>query len=81
MTYFHFQPIRGTRDEAVYAGSTAVGRVGVKVDWRARLTVSDNAADLRYRAICMTGEVLPGLFASRHDAAEALYAVLRSTSA
>jgi aminopeptidase N len=75
MTYFNYEHIRGTHSEAVYAGSTILGRVAVKSDWRSRLSVSLNGVDLRYRAIGLAGEALPGLFLSRHDAAEALYEV------
>jgi hypothetical protein len=73
MTYFNFKHIRGTHSEAVYAGSTILGRVALKADWRSRLTVSLNDVNLHYRAVGLGGEVLPGLFLSRHDAAEALY--------
>lgn len=71
MTYFSFRHIRGTRGEGVYAGSILLGRVVVKSDWRSRLTVS-SGVDVYY-AVGLEGEALPGLFLSRHDAAEALY--------
>lgn len=79
MTYFTYKHIRGTRSEEVYAGSTILGRVTVKADWRSRLTVSPKSVDL-YCAIGLGGDALPGLFLSRHDAAEALHAAARHAS-
>lgn len=75
MTYFKYEHVRGTRSETVYAGSTLLGRVAVKPDWRSRLMVSPHGVTLRYRAVRLGGEALPRLFVSRHDAAEALYEV------
>jgi len=75
MTYFNYKHVRGTHSEAVYVGSTILGRVAVKTAWRPRLTVSPDGADLHYRAIGLGGEALAGVFSSRHDAAEALYEV------
>jgi hypothetical protein len=80
MTYFAYKHIRGTRSEGVYAGSTLLGRVAVKANWRSRLLVSPNGVDLYYCAIDPDGDALPGSFLSRHDAAEALYEVARETS-
>jgi hypothetical protein len=80
MTYFSYQRSRGTRGETVYAGSTRLGRVIVQKDWRSRLTLSPNGVDLLYRAVGLEGEALPGLFLSRHDAAEALNEVASPAS-
>ena len=74
MTYFNYKHIRGTRSEEVYAGSTILGQVSAKVDWRSRLTVSPTNVTY-YCAVGVGGDALPGLFLSRHDAAEALHAV------
>jgi hypothetical protein len=80
MTYFTYRHIRGARGgDEVYAGSTLLGRVTVKVDWRSRLTVSPKGADL-FCAIGLGGEPLPDLFLSRHAAAEALYDLASDSS-
>jgi hypothetical protein len=72
MTYFTYRRVRGTRSVRVYVGSTLIGRVAVMPDWRSRFTLSDTA-EVRYRAVGMAGDKVPLIFASRHDAAEALY--------
>ena len=59
--------------EDVYEGSTLLGRVAVKRDWRSRLALRPPEVDV-YCATRLTGEPIPGLFLSRHDAAEALFA-------
>lgn len=74
MTYFNYKHIRGTRSEEVYAGTTGLGQVTAKVDWRSRLTVSPTSVT-HYCAVGLGGDLLPGLFLTRHDAAEALHAV------
>jgi len=79
MTYFNYKHKRGTRGEAVYQGSTLLGRVAIKGDWRSRFTLSLTSVDL-YSAIGLGGDTLPGLFRSRHDAAEALYAMTSAAS-
>ena len=71
MTYFQYRRIRGTRSEEVVAGSRLVGRVTLKADWRARLAL--RPGDDGYQAARTDGTVLPRLYRSRHDAAEALY--------
>ena len=71
MTYFQYHRIRGTRAEGVYTGERFVGRVTLKADWRARLAL--RAGDDGYQAVRPDGTVLPTLYRSRHDAAEALY--------
>lgn len=77
MTYFNFRSVRGSRGQDVYVRSTLVGRVSTKADWRSRLTLREATLPL-YQATAIGGEVLPGLFPSRHDAAEALYTAFRS---
>jgi hypothetical protein len=72
MTYFNYRHIRGTRSDGVYVGTTLIGRVSAKVDWRSRLTVSQTSI-ISYRAVRLAGDELPVLYPSRHDAAEALY--------
>jgi hypothetical protein len=79
MTYFSFRHIRGTRSDAVYVGPMLVGRIALKTDWRSRITVSDKNT-IQYRATDVGGAALPVLFASRHDAAEALYEVAHGAS-
>ena len=74
MTYFSYRHDFGTRGEAVYVGSRRIGRVIVKTDWRSRAMVSRTSVDL-YRAVRLDGTTFPTLFASRHDAAEALHDV------
>ena len=74
MTYFSFRSARGTRGEDVYEGSTLLGRVKVLRDWRSRLTLRQSGGDV-FCATPLTGEAVPGLFPSRHDAAEALFAL------
>lgn len=73
MTYFNYRRVPGKRGDGVYAGSSLVGHVVVKADWRSRLTLGPTVES--YSAIGLGGEALPGLFRSRHDAAEALHAV------
>ena len=73
MTYFSYRHIRFTRSEGVYVGSTFVGRVSVRTDWRSRLTIRDTILT-QYRATGLEGNELSELYPSRHDAAEALYA-------
>ncbi len=79
MTYFSYKRLRGTRSEAVYTGATLLGRVTVRADWRSRIGLGGRVGDL-YCAIGLGGEALPGLFPSRHDAAEALYDAARRQS-
>jgi len=79
MTYFSYRSPRGTRGEDVYEGSTLLGRVAVKRDWRSRLTLRQAGLDV-YCATQLTGEPIPGLFPSRHDAAEALFAIASGAS-
>ncbi len=74
MTYFHYRRVRGSRSEGVYAGTDMVGRVSLKTDWRARLAL--RTGDDGYQAVQPDGTVLPQLYRSRHDAAEALYAIV-----
>lgn len=73
MTYFSYKRVRGTRGERVFKGSTFLGAVAQRRDWRSRFTLSDAGVDLYYYAIGPGGEPLSGFFPSRHDAAEALY--------
>lgn len=73
MTYFHYKRARLNRGDDVYAAGTLLGRVTVRPDWRARLSVRQGGAE-QYRATTAGGSVLPDLYRSRHDAAEALYA-------
>ena len=73
MTYFTFKQVRRTRAEHAYVGSTLLGRVAVRTDWRSRLTLS--AGPRTYYATRLGGELLAESFPSRHDAAEALYEI------
>jgi hypothetical protein len=73
MTYFSYRNARGTRGEDVYEGTTLLGRVAMRRDWRSRLTLRTPEDDV-YCATRITGEPIPGLYPSRHDAAEALFA-------
>ena len=75
MTYFSYRNARATRGEDVYEGSTLLGRVALKRDWRSRLALSHSGAVDVYCATRLTGESLPDFFPSRHDAAEALFAL------
>ena len=79
MTYFNYRSSRGTRGEDVYEGSTLLGRVVVKRDWRSRLTLSQSGGDA-YSATRLDGEQLPDVFVSRHDAAEALFVLTSGAS-
>jgi hypothetical protein len=74
MTYFTFKQTRGTRGEQVYLGSSLLGRVAAQTDWRSRLTLAKKPK--MYCAMGLGGELVPGTFLSRHDAAEALYGLV-----
>ena len=72
MTYFHYKRARLNRGDDVYAAGTLVGRVAVRPDWKARLSLRQGSVE-HYRATTVDGSVLPDLYRSRHDAAEALF--------
>jgi len=80
MTYFRFRNARATRGEHVYEGSTLLGRVALKRDWRSRLALNQSGIVDVYCATGLTGEMLPDSFPSRHDAAEALFALASGLS-
>ena len=79
MTYFNYRNARGTRGEDVYEGSTLLGRVTMRRDWRSRFALRPSGDDV-YCATRLTGEPIPGLYLSRHDAAEALFALRSGAS-
>lgn len=79
MTYFSYRRVRGTRGEGVFEGSSFLGSVAQRRDWRSRLALSDASVDVYY-AIGPGGESLSGFFSSRHDAAEALYEFVTEAS-
>jgi len=79
MTYFSFRRVRGARGEGVFEGSTFLGSVAQRRQWRSRLSLSDPGLDLYY-AIGPGGESLSGSFPTRHDAAEALFALATGSS-
>lgn len=79
MTYFNYRNARGTRGEDVYEGSTLLGRVTLRRDWRSRFALGPSGDDV-YVATRLTGEPIPGLFPSRHDAAEALFVLVSGAS-
>lgn len=78
MTYFSFRSARGSRGQDVFVRSTHIGRVSIKSDWRARLTLREAVIPL-YQATVLGGDALPDLFRSRHDAAEALLTAFRTS--
>lgn len=79
MTYFTYKNARGKRGVGVYSGSTYLGQVFIKTNWKSRLTMGPNT-DL-FCATRLDGDALPEMFRSRHDAAEALYEVSDAATA
>lgn len=72
MTYFTFERHGFHRGEHAFEGDVEIGEVFVRKPLRERLSIDDSPP--RYVAKLPSGTWLPGDYADRHEAAEALRA-------